>query len=89
MTTRRAACSCGRLHLTIEGEPSRISMCHCLECQRRTGAVISNQARFRREQVTFADPNFPAPTIAVWEESRHSWFALPPGTPAQRVAKHG
>ena len=39
---------------TIEGEPSRISMCHCLECQRRTGAVISNQARFRREQVTFA-----------------------------------
>ncbi len=29
-------------------------MCHCLECQRRTGAVISNQARFRREHVTFA-----------------------------------
>ena len=54
MTTRRAACSCGQLHLTIEGEPSRISMCHCLACQRRTGAVISNQARFRREQVTFA-----------------------------------
>jgi hypothetical protein len=27
MTTRRAACSCGQLHLTIEGEPSRISMC--------------------------------------------------------------
>ena len=52
--TRRAACSCGQVHLTIEGEPSRISMCHCLECQRRTGAVISNQARFRREQVTFA-----------------------------------
>ena len=54
MTTRHAACSCGQLHLTIEGEPSRISMCHCLECQRRTGAVISNQARFRRDQVTFA-----------------------------------
>jgi hypothetical protein len=54
MTTRRAAYSCGQLHLTIEGEPSRISMCHCLECQRRTGGVISNQARFRREQVTFA-----------------------------------
>jgi hypothetical protein len=30
----------------------RISMCHCLECQRRTGAVASNQARFRRH-----DPN--------------------------------
>ena len=54
MTTRQAACNCGQLHLTIEGEPVRISMCHCLECQRRTGAVISNQARFRREQITFA-----------------------------------
>jgi hypothetical protein len=53
MTTRHAACCCGQLHLTIEGEPSRISMCHCLECQRRTGAVISNQARFRREQIIF------------------------------------
>jgi len=54
MTTRHAACSCGQLHLTIEGESARISMCHCLACQRRTGAVISNQARFLREQVTFA-----------------------------------
>ena len=27
-------------------------MCHCLACQHRTGAVISNQARFRRDQVT-------------------------------------
>ena len=32
MPTRHAACSCGQLYLTIEGEPSRISMCHCLEC---------------------------------------------------------
>ena len=52
MTTRTAACSCGQLRLDIEGEPARVSMCHCLECQRRTGAVISNQARFRPEQIT-------------------------------------
>jgi hypothetical protein len=37
MTTRHAARNCGQLRLTIEGQPSRISMCHCLECQRRTG----------------------------------------------------
>jgi len=54
MTTRRAACSCGQLNLAIEGEPVRIAMCHCLECQRRTGAVLSNQARFPRAQVTIA-----------------------------------
>src|SRR5258707_8613238 len=39
MPTRRAACNCGQLPLTCEGEPVRISTCHCLECQRRTGAV--------------------------------------------------
>jgi len=37
----------------------------------------------------FADPNFPAPNIAVWEESRHPWVALPPDTPPKRVAKQG
>jgi hypothetical protein len=46
MIIRHAACNCGQLHLTIESEPSRVAMCHCLACQRRTGAVISNQARF-------------------------------------------
>jgi hypothetical protein len=53
-TSRRAACSRGQLRLTVVGELVRISMCHCLECQRRTGAVISNQARFRRDQITFS-----------------------------------
>jgi hypothetical protein len=109
-------------------------MCHCLDCQRRTGAIFSNQARFRREQITFegrattwkrtaesgniltfyfcptcgstvyfenealpgivgvaignfADPSFPAPAIAVWEETRHPWVSLPPDTPPKRMAK--
>ena len=44
--TRRAACSCGQLHLTIEGEPSPTAMCHCLECQRRTGAVLATRHAF-------------------------------------------
>jgi hypothetical protein len=98
--------------------------------------VISNQARFRLDQVTFAgkstqwkrtagsgnaltfhfcptcgstlywengghpgqvtvavgnfaDPNFPPPTIAVWEQSRHPWFSLPPYTPPKRTAQQG
>ncbi len=52
MTTRRAACSCGQLNLTAEGEPVRISVCHCLACQRRTGSVFGAQARFPREKVS-------------------------------------
>jgi len=136
MTTRRAACSCGQLGLTIEGEPVRIAICHCLDCQRRTGAVISNQARFPRTQVSvagqatswrraaesgntltfhfcptcgstvywenaafpdhvmvaigsFADPTFPAPTIAVWEDRRHPWVALPADVPPNRAPRQG
>ncbi len=52
MTTRRASCCCGQLRLTCEGEPVRVSICHCLECQRRTGSVFGTQARFERAQVT-------------------------------------
>ncbi len=48
---REAACSCGQLRATVEGDPVRISMCHCLACQRRTGSAFSTQARFPREHV--------------------------------------
>jgi hypothetical protein len=51
MTPRRAACSCGQLHLDAEGDPLRISICHCLACQRRTGSAFGVQARFPAERV--------------------------------------
>ena len=46
MAKRTATCSCGNLRVTARGEPIRISICHCLECQRRTGSVFGAQARF-------------------------------------------
>ena len=51
MTGREAACACGQLRVTCTGEPVRISMCHCLECQRRTGSAFGVQARYPRGQV--------------------------------------
>jgi hypothetical protein len=51
-TTRVASCSCRQLRVTCKGEPVRISICHCLECQRRTGSVFATQARFPREHAT-------------------------------------
>ena len=51
MATRDAACSCGQLQLTAEGDPIRISMCHCLACQRRTGSAFGIQARFTSDHV--------------------------------------
>ncbi|HEX8900842.1 GFA family protein [Vitreimonas sp.] len=54
MIQRVASCSCGQLRATCAGEPVRVSMCHCLECQKRTGSVYGVQARFARTQVTLA-----------------------------------
>jgi hypothetical protein len=49
---RTASCNCGQLRVTCTGEPVRLSMCHCLECQKRTGSPFGVQARFPRAQVT-------------------------------------
>jgi hypothetical protein len=51
MTTRHAACSCEQLRVTVRGEPVRISVCHCLACQRRTGSAFGVQARFPADLV--------------------------------------
>ena len=51
MDAREAECSCGQLRLTAAGEPVRISVCHCLACQRRTGSVFGVQARFPASRV--------------------------------------
>lgn len=52
MTLRTAACSCGQLRAEVNGDPIRVSVCHCLACQRRSGSVFAAQARFTRDQVT-------------------------------------
>ena len=48
---RIASCSCGQLTARVAGEPVRVSICHCLACQRRTGGPFSAQARFPRADV--------------------------------------
>jgi hypothetical protein len=124
MKIRTNRCSCGQLQVTVRGEPVRISICHCLECQRRTGSVYGVQARFPRDAVSvegnsseyrrvaesghgvsmhfcpecgstvyyfldqvpgfvgvpvggFADAEFPAPTISIYESYRHHWVQVP------------
>ncbi|MBA3564747.1 MAG: GFA family protein [Gammaproteobacteria bacterium] len=52
MTNRLASCSCGKLTVSTQGEPIRVSICHCLACQKRTGSVFGAQARFPAETVT-------------------------------------
>lgn len=111
--------------MVVTGEPVRVSICHCLACQRRTGSSYGYQARFPQDRVTvsgeargfmrqsdedgaartfrfcprcgstvyytneempgvvaiavgaFADPDFPAPAVSVWEERKHTWVVPP------------
>lgn len=51
MSARTAACSCGQLTASVEGDPIRVSVCHCLACQRRTGSVFGAQARFGKSNI--------------------------------------
>lgn len=51
---RVAACACGRLTATCTGDPLRVSVCHCLECKRRTGSAFSTNARFAAGSVRMA-----------------------------------
>lgn len=44
--SRTASCRCGQLKATASGEPVRVSVCHCLACQKRTGSAFSAQARW-------------------------------------------
>lgn len=46
LTTRTAACACGQLRVTVEGEPKLVNMCNCTYCQRRTGSAFGVSAYF-------------------------------------------
>jgi hypothetical protein len=48
---RTATCACGQLQVICAGEPVMISLCHCLDCQRRTGSTYGVAAFFARANV--------------------------------------
>lgn len=118
-----AQCLCGRLRLVLGESPKLVVACHCLACQRRTGAPFGANAFYAIESVeitglatefvhvgdsgrkvrlsfcpscgstvywkpdalptmigvavgALADPGFPAPTLSVFERSKHAWIHL-------------
>ena len=52
MTERIASCRCGQLKATVTGDPVRLSVCHCLNCKKRSGSAFAVQARWPADQVT-------------------------------------
>jgi len=55
--TRVAQCACGSLKAEAEGEPAVVSLCHCTECQRRTGAPFGIGAYYEGAQVHVSGAN--------------------------------
>jgi hypothetical protein len=48
---RTALCHCGSLRVIASGKPNRVYVCHCVPCQRRTGAIMHSGAIFLKSQV--------------------------------------
>lgn len=51
MTNRTATCRCGQLCAICTGEPVGVSVCHCYDCQKRSGSAFAVQARFPADAV--------------------------------------
>jgi hypothetical protein len=77
MSHRIASCSCGKLSAQVDGDPVRVSVCHCLACQRRTGSVFGAQARFHRSSVSIAGEG--RDFVRVGDEGTRVTFTFCPG----------
>lgn len=73
---RVASCSCGQLVARVQGDPIRVSVCHCLACQRRTGSVFGAQARFAAEHVTIQGRG--TPFVRIGDEGSRVTFTFCP-----------
>jgi hypothetical protein len=49
-----ARCSCGAVVLLLPGPTNRVAACHCIACQRRTGAPFGVGAFYPADSVTIS-----------------------------------
>jgi hypothetical protein len=56
--SRKASCSCGELHVEVNGEPKMVVACSCINCQKRTGSVFGVSAYFANDQVVAKNGEF-------------------------------
>lgn len=73
----------------VEGTQRKMSFHFCPTC----GSSVYWHGDVRPDDYgiavgAFADPDFPLPTLSVWEQTKHSWINLPEGMqhfPQRRV----
>jgi hypothetical protein len=64
------------LSAVTSADPDRVSVCHCLACQRRTGSVFGAQARFPAKSVTLSGVS--TQFIRVGDEGTRTLFNFCP-----------
>ena len=57
MMVREARCACGALSVRAQGDPVRVSVCHCGACKRRTGSAFAWNATYEAAQVEIMGPS--------------------------------
>jgi hypothetical protein len=70
MLARTATCACEQLRVTYVSDPMKISLWHCLECQKRTGSTLGVAAFFPREN------NEAKRAVRTYRQSSDSGFAV-------------
>lgn len=53
---RSGQCVCGSVRYVCVGEPERVTVCHCLWCQRRTGSAFGTEVVYQEKNITFSEP---------------------------------
>ncbi len=60
-------CLCGAVRFTAEGDPRRVTHCHCTMCRKAMGSVVATFATFARDRVSWEGER------ALYESSDIGW----------------
>ena len=53
---RTAKCQCGEFRVITSGEPYMVNICHCQDCQRRSGVPWTSNAYYKKTSVRLEGP---------------------------------
>ena len=82
----QGACICKSISITLQGEPSKAIVCHCLDCQKSAGGPFQTCAIYDTKNMQVSDPSnnlkkyiFPKETVGSGNE-KHKYFCGVCGT---------
>lgn len=69
----KASCQCGQLSAAVPGPTVAVVVCHCRDCQKRSGSPFGQAAYYPHEQVTITGEarTFARPTAAGGTFTQH------------------